>query len=352
MKWKLLICCLAISLYSFSQKEKALQYIAAYKDAAIAEMQRSGVPAAITLAQGMLESGYGQSDLCVKSNNHFGIKCKENWTGATVYHDDDEKGECFRAYPSAAESYKDHSDFLRSRPWYAFLFKLDPTDYEGWAKGLKKAGYATEKDYPKKLIDLINTYELQQYTLIALNKKSDEPKVEPVPVEATNTNAIVEARKQEMELKEEKEDTTADTAETVISQRPKLLDTAAVKKSKYPEGILTINHCKATYAKEGTSLLSLANQFGVSLGKLIEFNDMEEMDVLDIDRLIFVEKKQKKGATDFHITEEGENLYSISQREGVQLESLLQYNKLKKDAKLAKGQKIYLRPATVTKSSK
>ncbi|MFL5787976.1 MAG: glycoside hydrolase family 73 protein, partial [Flavisolibacter sp.] len=136
------------------------QYIATYKDIAMQEMQRTGVPAAITLAQGIHETEAGTSDLVRSSNNHFGIKCKGDWTGPTVHHDDDAKGECFRKYSDPADSYKDHSDFLRYRPNYAFLFKIDPTDYESWAWGLKKAGYATNPKYPQILIKIINDYNL------------------------------------------------------------------------------------------------------------------------------------------------------------------------------------------------
>src|SRR5215217_9496568 len=140
-------------------------YIAQYKDIAIEEMLRTGVPAAITLAQGIHETGAGQSDLVKKSNNHFGIKCKAEWQGERVTHDDDARGECFRKYADPLDSYKDHSDFLKERKHYAFLFTLDPMDYEGWAWGLKKAGYATNPKYPQILIKLINDYHLQDYTL-------------------------------------------------------------------------------------------------------------------------------------------------------------------------------------------
>ncbi len=148
-------------------------YISTYKDIAIREMQRTGVPASITLAQGILESQSGNSELTQLSNNHFGIKCKKNWTGETVLHDDDERKECFRKYPSAEDSYRDHSDFLRSNDRYASLFTLDPLDYSGWAHGLKQAGYATESNYPQALIKLIEDYHLQDYSLQALGKKTD-----------------------------------------------------------------------------------------------------------------------------------------------------------------------------------
>ncbi len=349
-KLLLMVACWLLTIVSFAQKEKAQQYIDMYKDIAVAEMLRGGVPASITLAQGMLESGYGQSELCQKSNNHFGIKCKENWTGDKVYHDDDARGECFRAYTSAAESYKDHSEFLKTREWYAFLFKLDPTDYEGWAKGLKKAGYATEKDYPQRLIQLISNYNLQQYTLLALKQKgnNDNDANSSMASTAVDTKIIEPIAVKE----EEKEEPIDSTSETVITPAVKQTDALAKKQSKYPEGILTINHVKATYAKEGTSLLSLANQFGITLSKLLEFNDIQEMDVLDIDRLVFVEKKLKKGATDFHVVQDGESIHDICQSEGVQLESLLTYNKLKKGSQVKKGEKIYLRPITPVKATK
>ena len=137
---------------------------------AVNEMQRSGIPASIILAQGIHETEAGTSELVKKSNNHFGIKCKDSWTGSVVYHDDDERRECFRSYNSSEDSYKDHSDFLHSSSRYAFLFKLDPMDYQSWAYGLKKAGYATNIHYSQILIKLIEDYNLQQYTLIALGK--------------------------------------------------------------------------------------------------------------------------------------------------------------------------------------
>ncbi len=158
-------------VFSQREKERINAYISQYAGYAVSEMIRTGVPASITLAQGIHETGGGQSDLASMANNHFGIKCKGEWTGETMFHDDDAKGECFRKYSSAEDSYKDHSDFLRTRTPYAFLFKLDPTDFEGWAKGLKKAGYATNPVYSQKLIKIIVENNLQQYTLLALIKE-------------------------------------------------------------------------------------------------------------------------------------------------------------------------------------
>ncbi len=171
---KVLIFTMLLSpLFVFSQKISTKEYIDKYKALAIAEMKRSGVPAAITLAQGVVETESGNSDLVRRSNNHFGIKCKENWTGETVSHDDDAKGECFRKYPTAADSYKDHSDFLKYRPYYTSLFDLDPTDYKGWAKGLTKAGYATNKDYGRMLIKIIEEHNLNEITKSVIEEKGD-----------------------------------------------------------------------------------------------------------------------------------------------------------------------------------
>src|SRR5580765_1829318 len=172
-KFAILLAVVLSFSFTFSHGQSAdaiLAYITRYKDLAIAEMKRTGVPAAITLAQGIHETEAGTSELVRKSNNHFGIKCKDYWTGDKVYHDDDAKGECFRSYPRAFDSYIDHSDFLKNSPRYASLFQLDPTDYEAWAKGLRQAGYATNPKYATILINIINNYHLQDYTLIALGK--------------------------------------------------------------------------------------------------------------------------------------------------------------------------------------
>jgi LysM repeat protein len=332
-----------LSLASYSQGEKVSEYINAYKELAIKEMLRTGVPASITLAQGILESQSGESDLAKRSNNHFGIKCKNDWTGEKVYHDDDEKGECFRSYPDPEQSYIDHSDFLKSRPHYAFLFKLDPTDYEGWAKGLKKAGYATSPAYAQKLIDLITRYDLQDYTLIALNRSKEQPK---------DMIAFTASSKEEMKAgkKVVHEAVLADTAATMIVEVQKpdpVIPSARVyKASDYPQSPFTINGTRVIFAKEGTSLLALANEFGISYKKLFEFNEMDESktgDILSSDQLVFLARKAKKGSRDMHTVEPDETLEVIAQKEGVQLEALLAYNRIPKGREPMTGEKIYLK---------
>ena len=358
MKKLVLFLCVCVSTTVNAQKQKTEAYVETYKETAIAEMLRTGVPAAITLAQGILESQSGESDLVKNSNNHFGIKCKTEWTGGKFYHDDDEKGECFRVYTNAGESYKDHSDFLKSRPHYAFLFKLDPTDFEGWAKGLKKAGYATNPQYPQKLMKLINDYQLQQYSLEAIARMN-----RPVPetiasntavvTGTTNSSVAVETSTTAKEIPEVKQDvqvaqeTSSQVINTTSTATP--LATAnkeTIKTVSYPKGIFTINHTKVVYAAAGTSLLSLADQHDLTLSRLMEYNELHDMDVLDTDRLLFIEKKPKKGSTDFHTANGQETLYEISQQEGIRLENLMEYNSLKKDARVSAGEKIYLRAVT------
>ena len=354
-KW-ILFTLVLISVSVKAQKEKGEAYINTYKELAMAEMLRSGVPASITLAQGILESQYGESDLVKTSNNHFGIKCKTEWTGAKTYHDDDEKGECFRVYPTAADSYKDHSDFLKTRPNYAFLFNLDPTDYEGWAKGLKKAGYATSPTYPQKLLKVINDYNLQQYSLLALSNQKKGINIIPVISNTTNYTSVESGPKVAdaviSNLADDKTVKDADTRENhtavaSFTSAPNANELKIKKTTTYPTGVFTINHSKVIYASQGISLLSLANQYDLPLSKLMEFNELADMDILDTNRLIFIEKKMKKGSIDFHVVEAGENLYNISQAEGIRLENLLELNHLAKGSAVAAGDKLVLRTLSI-----
>lgn len=348
MKKLILFFGLFLTLTVQAQKQKAEAYINTYKELAMAEMLRTGVPASITLSQGILESQFGESDLVKNSNNHFGIKCKTEWTGPKTYHDDDEKGECFRVYASAEQSYIDHSDFLKSRPHYAFLFTLDPTDYDGWAKGLKKAGYATSPTYPQQLLKVINDYNLQQYSLQVLAQQmKNVPAMNTIvittagnplnPEEKNSVPGIIDNKKTEI-------------AETEAIESPAATKTTAKTIAAYPIGIFSINQVKVVYGKEGTSLLSLAEQYDIPLGKLLAYNDLTEMDVLDTDRLIFIEKKFKKGANEFHTVTTGETLHDICQVEGIRLDSLLEYNNLKKGATPSSGEKILLRASNATAS--
>lgn len=352
-----------------SVKERTEAYINNYKDLAIQEMLRTGVPASIKLAQGILESQFGESTLAKNANNHFGIKCKTEWTGDKIYQDDDARGECFRVYKSAEESYRDHSDFLKTRPHYSFLFKLEPTDITGWAYGLKRAGYATNKTYPERLLRVIEDYQLHQYTLqgIAMMDNKTTPIVAPVQSTIV-TNPVVEQPavpaikndiqkpttvKEETETPQTEQQTINPIVEKSKATEEKIDSVTEKKKSPtYPEGIFTINHTRAIHVKEGTSLLALAHQYDISLSKLFEFNELPEFDIMDMDRVLFIEKKQKKGASDYHEVAAGETIHDICQKEGIRMESLLEYNKLKKDSQLSAGQKLFLRsPAEINKAA-
>lgn len=284
------------------------QYIDTYKVIAMEEMKRTGVPAAITLAQGIHETSAGQSDLVLKSNNHFGIKCKADWTGESVTHDDDARGECFRKYADPADSYKDHSDFLKNRKNYAFLFTLDPEDYEGWAWGLKKAGYATNPKYPQILIKLINDYHLQDYTLIALGKKED-------------TSGEMWA------------------SNTTKSEAPEAKPATPVV---YPQGVFRINEAEVVFVSKGTPYLVVAEEHHLSLARLFEFNDLPQAETAPADGLIYLHRKRKKGAHEFYTVTGSETLQQIAQSEGIRLETLMEYNFLRNGMQPAPGTQLHL----------
>lgn len=339
MKRFFLIAVFATFVFTaFCQNSDAVtNYINTYKDIAIREEIRTGVPASITLAQGILETAAGQCDLVKQSNNHFGIKCKTGWNGAVVYHDDDAKGECFRSYNNAEESYRDHSDFLKNRPNYAFLFNLDPTDYEGWAKGLKKAGYATNPAYASILIKSIVTYHLQDYTLMALQRSgsNDNNALMAANTITSSSNNSINSEDESDEKNEQKQTPiTAKVAQTVITAPTAL----------YPSGVFSINNTKVVYAQQGTSLFALASKYNVSYSKLLEYNEIRG-NAEDKNQLIYLSKKPKRGSKAYHVVTVDETLTDIAQMEGVRLESLEEYNSVARDAKLQLGQKIYLQNA-------
>jgi LysM repeat protein len=350
-KMKLIVTIFGLILFFQlnAQNSKTVAYIDQYKEIAINEMIRSGVPAAITLAQAVLESQSGESDLVKRSNNHFGIKCKPEWTGARTFHDDDAKGECFRVYDHPEASFKDHSDFLRTRAHYQFLFLLSPTDSEAWAKGLKKAGYATAPTYPHKLIKIIKDYQLDQYNTIALARIKN-----PVaPINEIIPTISSPAEKISVTIQEKEADAETTESETYIPNSKKNDEQQNNKYGhlNYPEGLFTINNTGVLLAKSGTSLLAIANQYNISLSKLLSYNEMNEVDILKEDQLIYVERKQKKGAQDFHIVKKGETLNEISQLTGVRLESILLYNKWNKSTLPTPGSKVYLKSPTEAKSN-
>ena len=322
-----------------AQSISVQEYINTYKELAISEMKRTGVPASITIAQGILETESGNSDLVRRSNNHFGIKCKHTWKGPSVSHDDDAPGECFRKYESAEESYRDHSNFLKGSSRYAFLFDLDPMDYKSWAHGLKKAGYATNPRYPAILIKNIETYNLQQFDRLEAGSEPENASV------AVVTEIDSKPLSTEVDIKPEPSDIVIKAPSTEVAKRvTKPYTNPAGNTASIKSGKTLFNGLKAVYVPAGTSLLAIATEFDVALNKLMEFNDIREEGILDEGQWIFLEKKKKSGNRDFHVSEQGETLYSISQINAIQLQYLVQYNNLSESTVLKKGTKVLLRP--------
>lgn len=317
---KILLLLLLASVQLVHAQDRAVvqAYIDTYRDIAISEMIRTGVPAAIKLAQGIHETTAGTSPLVLKSNNHFGIKCKTGWTGESVSHTDDAPNECFRKYSEAAQSYRDHSDFLRSSARYASLFTLDPLDYEGWAKGLKKAGYATNPRYPQIIIRLIEDYHLQDYTLIALGKKPN-----------TNRDVLVKE--------------TTPIIDKVPAEEREEVAIVNDRKPSYPNGEFRINETRVVFARKGASILSIAQQYGVPLKRIFEFNEMDEVEALAKDQLIYLQRKRKTGNNEFHIVQAGETVQDIASEQAIRLASLLEYNHLQPYMRPAVGEQLYLR---------
>ena len=307
----LLVCTLALTAsVPETRKSPQLIYIERYAEIAVEEMYRSGVPASITLAQGLLESRYGQSELAVKGNNHFGIKC-HNWNGAGMYYDDDRKGECFRKYASPEESYRDHSDFLRFRDRYRFLFDLEPTDYKGWAHGLKKAGYATDSKYPQKLISLIEEFELYKYDLDGGDRRQrpDSPAW--------------------LERVERLDDSWKETFHFALSRQ-----------------MYSKNGVPFVYSVEGESYASIAARYNLFHKEILRYNDLKEDVTLYPGTVVYLQKKKKQAAKglDKHIVDEDDmSLTDIAQRYAVKLSSLLRMNGFTEDYEPKEGEVIILR---------
>ena len=263
-----------LALQAQTRNKQYEDYIKKYRELAVDEMKKYHIPASITLAQGLLESGAGQSTLARKSNNHFGIKCGSDWKGKTVRHDDDARGECFRAYKHPKQSYEDHSKFLAGRPRYASLFKLKITDYKGWARGLKKAGYATNPRYADQLIDIIELYDLDKY-----DKKGG--------------------------LK-------------------------WMKENPNPHQPYIANDLVYIVVRAGDSWKSISKEFDISQRKLRKYNDLYKGYILQVGDILYLEKKNKKAGKEHivHVLRAGESMYSISQKYGIRLKNLYKLNKM------------------------
>ncbi len=290
----------------------AEQYIEQWKAVAVKKMKEHGIPASITLAQGLLESGNGNSELARKANNHFGIKCTPDWTGGKSYHDDDAKNECFRKYNDAAQSYEDHAKFLQ-RSRYASLFELKPTDYKGWAHGLKKAGYATDPAYPQKLINLIERYELYKLDQGVDVSYKPAAKADPKPAPS----------------RQGRKPTVGGDVVTI----------GAGRSVEVFEGRI-----KYVRAKQGDTFRKLADELEMTHGMLARWNDMDKEAPLSEGQRIYIQPKRAASkSAEQHTAKGGETLWGVSQQYGVKLAKLAKYNGLATDAKLNEGQRVWLK---------
>ena len=303
----LLVFCVAVFGMPAPGRSPQRIYIEQFASLAVEEMYRSGVPASITLAQGLLESNSGQSELAVKGNNHFGIKCHSNWKGKKMYHDDDRKGECFRVYPSPEQSYKDHSDFLRYRERYSFLFDYKVTDYKSWAYGLKKAGYATDPAYPKKLIQIIEEYDLHEYD----KKPSSYGKTKKkVAAPAVEIESIPEAPSRIDDVKHVPQEQRQDFHFNMSRE------------------LYTKNGVRFTYSMEGDTYSSLASSYNLFPKEILRFNDLNSEQDLAPGTVVYLQPKKKQAAKglDKHVVEEGETMRELSQKYGIKLANLYKIN--------------------------
>ena len=315
MKRCLLILLALMAALTAASDTPQNEYIKKYAPIAVSEMHRSGVPASITLAQGMLESRYGLSSLAADGNNHFGIKCHRNWSGKTMRVNDDAPNECFRVYGNAEESFRDHSDFLRYQDRYKSLFELKPTDYKGWAKGLKKAGYATDPKYAEKLIKIIEDYHLYKYDT------GDVPQETPIKIE----------KKAQVEVKNPMRKGQASESYSFRVERK------VFKKN----GILCV------YAEPEDTYESIALEFNLFQKEILRFNDEGAARPLKIGEVVYLKGKKRhapSGLPMYVADNKPMTLWEISQRFGIKMKFLLKWNPgLTADYKPVEGDVIYLK---------
>lgn len=323
MKLKLIYIAIALAgIFTASQataqKQSREEYIKRYKSIVLELQDIYGIPASIKMAQALLESDNGNSRLATEANNHFGIKCKKDWAGDTISHDDDAKGECFRKYNSVEESFKDHSEFLDKSPRYQDLFKLDPMDYKGWAYGLKSAGYATNPRYPELLIAII-----EDNKLYLLDQGKELPSGGDLPFQNKVDSAAIT-----VDMNVEKVD----------------VDNYVVSINTFRGYTLYSNNgSEFVIASAGDSFISLSKKLGISAKKLRKFNDMPYGEPTE-GSMIYIKTKAKRANNGklMHYVKEGETLHSISQMYGIRLKSLYNLNRVSPDIKLTIGQQLRL----------
>jgi LysM repeat protein len=294
-----------------------VKYITEHKDDAVRDMQKTGVPASITLAQALLESQDGQSALAKEANNHFGIKCSD-WKGGTYIQDDDKKDECFRKYKSTLESYDDHSNFLKTRPRYASLFELQATDYKGWAHGLKKAGYATDPNYASRLIKIIEENQLYLY----------DQGTEPVLFADANSS--------------EGSAIESSTKKAAGSIKKVFVPTSEVVDPFGPRKVMTVNGIKCVIATNKDNLESIAKEFEMGSWQLPKYNEMNSYTRLSEGQIVYLQPKKKTGLNSVYTVKPGDSIASIAQANGIKTKYIYKYNKLKEGDVVEAGQQLYL----------
>jgi len=328
MKKIIILLYILFPSFLFAQKKMTQQeYINKYSDIAMKEMKRVGIPASITLAQGILESGNGNSRLATKGNNHFGIKCHNDWKGKKMYHDDDKKGECFRVYKNDYQSFIDHSEFLKTKSRYAFLFDLKPDDYKGWAKGLKKAGYATNPKYPKRLIDLIEVNKLYKYDEMVL--KGNYKKRKKVIASTENTTS------------DNSEEQFADNlpAPDILADIDNFDISAPGREVKQNNGRNYI------IVKQGDTFYSLAKEFDLMVWQLYSFNDYDKDEVLKAGSVLYLQLKRNRPERKYssHRVKQGETLQFISQVYGMRAKKIAKINAIGLNDDLKAGKVLRLK---------
>jgi LysM repeat protein len=299
--------------------QNSVDYINRYKDLAVQEMKRTGIPASITLAQGMIESDYGHSRLAIEANNHFGIKCHNDWKGPVIKHHDDKRNECFRKYSKPEDSFYDHSDFLKSGSRYSSLFNIDPTDYKEWARGLKKAGYATNSDYANMLIRKIEENNLWYFD--RGYKSAGLP-----PEKAVSGGTSVKNQ----DLVSEKSVTRIDENIEVSARVPRVMEN---------------NRIQYIIVKDGDTREKLEKEFQLLKWELPKYNELNYDFSIFPGQILYLQPKRNKAepGKEYYNTVEGDTMYLISQRYGIKIKSLYEMNRMEERTEPEAGMKIWLR---------
>ena len=361
LKFPLLLLLTFFCITLYAQKTATLIYIDQYKNIAIKEMKRTGIPASITLAQGIVESNSGESNLALNFNNHFGIKCKSDWKGETTYQDDDTKQECFRVYPNANASFIDHSNFIKTRPNYAPLFQLDPVDDSAWAIGLKKAGYATASDYANKLMKVIDDYELSQFNFPELNDENDTAVSETITVTEKPTIApiTIVAKNTTLDKKETSASLLSEAPKETGISMPVKKDTAiAVKKDSTTEvkvvkdsasnyinqASLPINNIKGIEPSKNSATVTeiKMNSIGKDTAMVTKQNTLEKDTIAKKPTSIYPDKPFKINQVSVIWAKAGTSLLQIATEHSIPLYKIFVFNDLKETDLLVQDQLLFL----------